>query len=598
MHSKHLKISLLLITAIILTLGISISFQSLLAAWTAPLLSPTACDTGNPGCDEPLNKGSFSQSKGGPLIINADNIAFTGLVAYGNVGIGVASLDSYLPNDLVIYDDKYYGVRSGLTILSSTTGLGDIAFADGPSGADRYMGKIWYKHSDDSLNFNASSTLIMTMIGGNVGIGTAVPAAKLHVSGDALINGIRVGIGNGSITSNTAIGAGVLNSTTGGYNTGVGQLALNSNTTGDNNSALGNGALRYNNGYRNTAVGSSALYNNTTGSDNVANGYQALFNNNGHGNVANGRDALYSNTSGGYNTAIGYQALYTNTTGTYNIAIGTGSLYSFNGGILNVAIGHNALYNNQATGGQNLAIGYNSLYANTTGVYNNAVGKSTLSANTTGNFNSAFGDATVTNNTIGSNNSGFGGGALLSNTTGNYNSGFGGYALRFITTGSNNTALGYNAGVASGNGAFTNATAIGANATVAASNRVRIGDTSVTRISGQVSFSSDSDLRLKNNIQPSSLGLDFILKLKPSTFNFIHDGQKGIKYTGLIAQEVEQSLKELGTDFSGLLKPENKNDFYELRYTDFVTPLIKAVQEQQKQIEDLKIQIEELKNNK
>ena len=43
MTLKFFKKSLLFIIAIILVLGLSISFQSLLAAWTAPLANPPTC---------------------------------------------------------------------------------------------------------------------------------------------------------------------------------------------------------------------------------------------------------------------------------------------------------------------------------------------------------------------------------------------------------------------------------------------------------------------------------------------------------------------------------------------------------------------------
>jgi trimeric autotransporter adhesin len=51
--------------------------------------------------------------------------------------------------------------------------------------------------------------------------------------------------------------------------------------------------------------------------------------------------------------------------------------------------------------------------------------------------------------------------------------------------------------------------------------------------------------------------------------------------TGFIAQEVEVAAKSVGFDFSGVDAPKNENDFYGLRYAEFVVPLVKAVQEQQ-----------------
>lgn len=56
--------------------------------------------------------------------------------------------------------------------------------------------------------------------------------------------------------------------------------------------------------------------------------------------------------------------------------------------------------------------------------------------------------------------------------------------------------------------------------------------------------------------------------------------------TGFIAQEVEIAAKEIGFDFSGVDAPKNENDFYGLRYAEFVVPLVKAVQEQQEIIDN------------
>ena len=66
--------------------------------------------------------------------------------------------------------------------------------------------------------------------------------------------------------------------------------------------------------------------------------------------------------------------------------------------------------------------------------------------------------------------------------------------------------------------------------------------------------------------------------------------------TGFIAQEVEQAAKASNYDFSGVDKPKNENDFYGLRYAEFVVPMVKAMQEQQKLIEEQKTKIESLEN--
>ena len=52
-----------------------------------------------------------------------------------------------------------------------------------------------------------------------------------------------------------------------------------------------------------------------------------------------------------------------------------------------------------------------------------------------------------------------------------------------------------------------------------------------------------------------------------------------ILQTGFIAQEVELAAKKLGYDFSGVDAPQNDKDNYGLRYSEFVVPLVKAMQE-------------------
>jgi len=60
------------------------------------------------------------------------------------------------------------------------------------------------------------------------------------------------------------------------------------------------------------------------------------------------------------------------------------------------------------------------------------------------------------------------------------------------------------------------------------------------------------------------------------------------RFTGFIAQEVEAAAQSLGYDFSGVQAPQNEHDHYSLAYAEFVVPAVKAIQEQQAQIETLK----------
>jgi len=99
----------------------------------------------------------------------------------------------------------------------------------------------------------------------------------------------------GESAGNLTMGSTATQTYHGSYNTGIGKLSLNANTTG----------------YQNSAVGYASLRSNTTGSSNSALGYYSL----------------YSNTSGNSSSAVGYTSLYSNTSGYSNSAVGRDSLY-------------------------------------------------------------------------------------------------------------------------------------------------------------------------------------------------------------------------------------------------------------------------------
>ena len=258
-------------------------------------------------------------------------------------------------------------------------------------------------------------------------------------------------------------------------------------------------------------------------------------------NTGVGVRALFSNTTGYWNTANGYHALYSNTAGNYNTANGVGALYS------------------NTTGFDNTANGYGALLFNTTGSNNTANGVGALYSNTTGNYNTANGY-----------------GALLFNNSGNYNTALGYSAGSNITSGSNNIAIGYNAQVP----------------TATASNQIRLGNTSITYAGIQVAWTVTSDRRYKDNIQPLNLGLGFISKLNPVSYYRKADEKQRTEY-GLIAQEVEQVLKECGVEKPGMLTITDEG-MYELRYNDLLAPMIKAIQELKEKNEKLTSRLNEL----
>jgi hypothetical protein len=118
-----------------------------------------------------------------------------------------------------------------------------------------------------------------------------------------------------------------------------------------------------------------------------------------------------------------------------------------------------------------------------------------------------------------------------------------------------------------------------------------------------------SDQRLKTNIQTSDLGLDFITQLNPVSYKWIVGGST-VEYSstedengkltptsvatpfagrrthyGLIAQQVKQVLGD--KDFGGYVYDE-ETDTMSLRYDQFISPLIKAIQELKAENDSLK----------
>jgi hypothetical protein len=234
--------------------------------------------------------------------------------------------------------------------------------------------------------------------------------------------------------------------------------------------------------------------------------------------------------------------MFSNQIGSNNIAVGTGTLYS------------------NISANENIAIGADALHFNTTGNSNCAIGSAALLVNETGYLNIAIGLE------------------ALENSTDYGNTAIGAFAGKNITTGHENTAIGTGANVPSATG----------------HNQVRIGSSSVTYAGIQVPWTITSDRRWKSDIQASNLGLDFISKLKPVSYYRTNDESKKREY-GFIAQELEEALNAAGAADNGIISKDD-NGWYGVRYNDLMTPMVKAIQEQQTIIENQNRLINDLMN--
>ncbi len=207
-----------------------------------------------------------------------------------------------------------------------------------------------------------------------------------------------------------------------------------------------------------------------------------------------------------------------------------------------------------------------------------------------GNYSTALGYEALMNNAGALENVAIGSGSLAYTTTGQVNTAIGANAGQANGTGSYNTYVG-NLASATGGG-FQDATAIGNEALVDASYHVRIGDTNVTQIGGQVAWSNLSDARAKTDIRDLDLGLDFVLALRPVAFTM--KSGNGRTDMGFIAQEVEALVGE-GYNVLGI--GGDKERTLSLRYTDLIAPMAKAIQEQQAQLDAKDARIAELEAN-
>ena len=145
-----------------------------------------------------------------------------------------------------------------------------------------------------------------------------------------------------------------------------------------------------------------------------------------------------------------------------------------------------------------------------------------------------------------------------------------------------------------------------------------------TRDLGQASFRWDdvratnanivtSDRNEKNTIVPTDLGLDFINKLSPVSYK-LNKGKEGVgkrTHYGLIAQDIETVLGTISKptiDFAGFCKDtitedgdgnalDTPFDRYGLRYTEFISPMIKAIQELSDENSALKARVAALESS-
>jgi len=512
----------------------------------------------------------------------------------------------------------YYGYDAGLNVGSNShnTYYGYYAGRANTGTRNTFIGSQVAYAVTNNVNYSV-------IIGYNA-LKTAANTAESNVIIGDNAMGSSSGASNGIV-----IGQGAANLMTGNNNTVVGCEAYRSATTGTSAVIIG-----YQAGYSASAIGHVII------------GWRAGYVNQANSNVYIGQEAGRNNTSGASNVFIGVDAGYANATGSSNTYVGTQAGTYHTGG-QNTSFGHKSLFgvSNASSGSYNTAVGFYAGYGNKgtnntclgaiagrfmlTGEQNTIVGSQASDNNDiTGNENVVLGFATAQKLTSGSENTILGSGAAITGpitgsnnvfvgrraaysmgsaaantiighqagyylSSGSQNTGVGKGALTNVTSGTNHTTLGYTAGDEITTG--TNCIAIGFAAGSGSSprqmttnsNEIVIGSNAIVGAYIRVAWTTGSDKRDKINFNNVPHGLDFVNKLKPTSYDLRKERDSdetiGKRKYGFIAQEI----LELEGDNPVIIDNSDENKLA-LQDSNLIPILVKAIQELKAEIELLK----------
>lgn len=356
-------------------------------------------------------------------------------------------------------------------------------------------------------------------------------------------------------------------------------------------------------GLYNSFLGYRAGSENRYGSENIFIGYGAGLNHVGvnpdnmpvpgsldigNRNTYIGYESGYSSIKSGMNTMIGCHAGYFNLASS-NTFVGDASGYNNTSGTKNVFLGTSSGLSNK-TGANNIFLGVHAGFGNEQGSDNVAIGSGAGSTLKSGNFNVIIG-------------SGAGGiGYYGSQGAASYNVVLGHQAGNALINGSNNIFIGNQAGK---NEDGSNLLYIANSETnqplvwgsFEQKNLVINGNdaNNVAKLTfyvngdagGNLAWSTESDARMKKDVEPISQALEKVLSLEGVNFTW-EDEERGTlgKQMGFIAQQAEPIIPEVVI---------NKNDHYSMQYAPITALLVEAMKAQQKLLDGKEREIQELK---
>jgi hypothetical protein len=416
------------------------------------------------------------------------------------------------------------------------------------------------------------------------------------LSGDAITEGtnnVLVGTSAGVNVidggGNVCVGSVAGTSISGGYdNVCVGRSAGNSIIGGSHNVCLG----------YNTDTGAEFIHSIAIGSGAVATASQQLMVGGTSNSITEIRPAVNLATSLG-STSFRFSNVFTTDVEAASYTVGGVATYPPR------SIGTDGIFINGSTqtltnGVQNVVVGVSAGKAITSGTSNVLIGKDAGTVIDDGFSNVCVGTAS--------------GLAIV----GGYNNVcIGRFAGDGITGGSSNTCVGYNSNTGA---AFTNSIALGHNAIAGASRELKVGSAGATSVTawlpgvtneatlGSASYMfnelfctngtiNTSDLQDKYVHEEGPPGLSFISALKPISFNW-KEGETTNTHFGFGAQDVEEVMDNgtwggISTDsrWAGVVKSRIKDvngderDSYGLRMTEFISPMVQAIQDVHKELQ-------------
>ena len=481
---------------------------------------------------------------------------------YRSFAFGSAGIDSAgHPTDVArALGDYSFAIGQG----SQTCGLGSFAFGIADTAKGKYAIAMGYKTSARGAFstamglYTTASELYSTAMGGwTIASGTYSTAMGMRAiaSGDDATAMGHYSTASGAVSTAmgyTTTASGIMATAIGGYTTASGNFSL---AWGDNTKAIGTCSM---------AMGESSV---ASGNFSTAIG---------DGTIANGV----------LSTAMGYM---TTATGSYSTSMGNKSMAkgdnSFAIGIQDTASG----YGSTVTG---LGTKANNYYSIATGEYTTASGSNSTAiggwTTASGDFSIAFGYMTKApsgfESVFGANNTSY---TPLSTTGWNPSD-------RLFVIGNGGFSTPSNAVTVLKNGC------VGLQSIISPTYALQLPNSATVTIgTGRAyAWTTYSDSRLKENQMPLSYGLREVMELSPK--QYVHHssidqstwGKENIPRTiGLIAQEVYDIIPE------AVDVPENSvTGLWGLNYDKLIPVLVKAIQEQQTQIESYKSENDNLKS--